>query len=346
MKILILYYELAGYNIVCFEHLNKFDEVHVVAYPVNSEAPFEFQTSDKIVIHDRKKYNDVQLQELYHKVQPNILYCAGWGDQDYLKLANIAKVPTILGFDNEWEGSLRQRAAILLKKRSFQKLFDYAFVPGENQKTFALKLGFKEESILLGAYSCDFDFYNNLGNETWTLKKKQFPKRFIYVGRYIDRKGIFEMWEAFVQFQKESPSEWELWCVGAGEKFEQKVVHPKIKHFGFIQPNQMNDFIRDTGVFILPSYFEPWGVVVHEYAAAGFPLLLSDKIGAGTKFLKPGVNGFRFLSKNVEEIKKSFHKVVNLSDEELIQMGESSKVIAREITPQKWAETITDIIND
>lgn len=239
MKILILYYELAGYNIVCFEHLNKFEEVHVVAYPVNSEAPFKFKVSDKIIIHDRNKLDVDGLRSLYKKINPQLLYCAGWGDQDYLTISEESNVPTLLGFDNEWEGTLRQRGAILLKKRKFQKLFDYAFVPGVNQKKFALKLGFSERNILQGAYSCDYDHYHAFAEKFRATKKSDFPKRFIYVGRYIKRKGIFELWEAFKQLQDEYPNEWELWCIGTGDEYENRVEHPKIKHFGFVQPDDM-----------------------------------------------------------------------------------------------------------
>lgn len=38
-------------------------------------------------------------------------------------------------------------------------LFDYAFVPGSLQKTFAQKLAFPIEGIITGAYSCDVNTF-------------------------------------------------------------------------------------------------------------------------------------------------------------------------------------------
>jgi glycosyltransferase involved in cell wall biosynthesis len=45
-------------------------------------------------------------------------------------------------------------------------------------------------------------------------------------------------------------------------------------------------------VFSLLSFHEPWGVVVNEAAAAGLPLVLSDRVGAAHDLLADGENGF------------------------------------------------------
>jgi glycosyltransferase involved in cell wall biosynthesis len=347
MKILILYYELAAYNIICFEQLKGFEEVHIVAYPVNEEAPFTFNVSDKIKIHNRKDFDLASLQSLFNELQPAITFCAGWSDKDYLTIASNAKNSiTVLGFDNQWTGNLKQRVGCLVKRRQFQQIFEYAFVPGTKQKEFANKLGFPDSKVMLGAYSCDYTYFNELGLKAKEDKKKNFPKRLLFVGRYISRKGIYNMWNAFIELQKEQPNDWELWCIGTGDEFENKIEHDKIKHFGFVQPSEMEYYIKNTGVFILPSHFEPWGVVTHEFAAAGFPLILSDKIGAGTKFLDNGYNGFLFSSNNVQELKQAMLNVINLSSDELLKMGIRSMEKAEEITPTKWAYTLMKLLND
>lgn len=347
MKILILYYELAAYNIICFEQLTGFKEVHVVAYPVNKEAPFDLLVSDRVKIHRRNEMDINSLRELYASVKPCITFCAGWSDRDYLTLSKEAKnSKTILGFDNQWEANLKQRIGCLVKRKQFQKIFDYAFVPGEKQKEFANKLGFVDSKIFLGAYSCNYAYFNELGLKAKEEKKNNFPKRFLYVGRYIEHKGIYDMWDAFIQIENEHPNDWELWCIGIGDEFENKIEHEKIKHFGFVQPSEMEYFLNNTGVFILPSHFEPWGVVTHEFASAGFPLILSDKIGAGAKFLDNGYNGYRFSSNNLQELKKAMQNVINLSNKELLEMGDVSMRKAEEITPVKWANTLMKLLND
>jgi len=85
---------------------------------------------------------------------------------------------------------------------------------------------------------------------------------------------------------------------------------------------------------------EPWGVAVHEFAAAGFPLLLSDQVGAASAFLKKGQNGFSFKAGNVNGIIEAMKSITALSDEKIFSMGKVSAELALTITPQTWSETL------
>ena len=65
-NILILYTELAGYTINCLSNfVLKYPEynVHVVRWPVNKEAPFQFDFRS-IQVYDRKEYDDDSLLKL------------------------------------------------------------------------------------------------------------------------------------------------------------------------------------------------------------------------------------------------------------------------------------------
>ena len=47
-KIVILYTELSGYMLQCFDLAQKHNfQIHVVNYPVNEEAPFVFKKNNK-----------------------------------------------------------------------------------------------------------------------------------------------------------------------------------------------------------------------------------------------------------------------------------------------------------
>jgi glycosyltransferase involved in cell wall biosynthesis len=209
---------------------------------------------------------------------------------------------------------------------------------------FAKRLGFNKQNTLTGLYSCDYSFFHNLFLQCKEEKQKKFPHRFIYVGRYYDFKGVTDLWHAFIDLQKEFPNEWELWCLGTGDV--PPIVHPKIKHFGFVQPKDMQKFIAECGVFVLPSRFEPWGVAVHEFASAGFPLLCSDEVGAAEMFLKNNENGFMFKAKNILQLKNVMKKIISLSDDKLFSMGEMSAELAKQITPDRWADTLFQIANN
>ena len=345
MKILILYYEIAHYNIPCFKELSKNNDIFLVKYDINkSEAPFEFEFDFPINVYNAKSLSYNDLSNLLLEINPDIIFCAGWKNKDYLKLcvSNNDKI-TILGFDTPWNGSLKQWVSVLFYRLKYINVFNYAFIPGKAQYKLAAKMGFKKDEIKMGAYSCDFNYFKNIGDKFNIIKRKHFPKRFLYVGRYIERKGVLDLWESFIQLHNEFPNDWELWCVGIGPLHENKPNHSKIKHFGFLQFSEISSLIGETSVLILPSHFEPWGVVVHEFASAGFPMILSDKISSSSVFLQDEINGFVFESKSINSLKSSMKKIIEINNENLLKMGEISTKLASKITPEKWVKTFIDV---
>ena len=208
------------------------------------------------------------------------------------------------------------------------------------QAKFAKKLGFGGK-VLDGFYCADTDLFNEKYTATFKEKQVDFPKRFLFVARYVKHKGIFDLWRAFTELQEENPNEWELWCLGTGEEWENRILHDKIKHVGFVQPEEMKQYLSSTGVYVLPSRFEPWGVSVQEMAVAGFPLVLSDAVGSHVQFLHE--NGELFESGNVEELKLKLLKIVQLSANELIAFAERSHRLGMVYTPLDWANKIMKI---
>ena len=90
----------------------------------------------------------------------------------------------------------------------------------------------------------------------------------------------------------------------------------------------------------MPSRFEPWGVVVHEFAASGFPLLLSNQVGAKEQFLQEGKNGFEFKSECVSDIKQALKNIINSSETELVEMSAYSNKLSKIISPTTWINSL------
>jgi glycosyltransferase involved in cell wall biosynthesis len=109
------------------------------------------------------------------------------------------------------------------------------------------------------------------------------PKRIIFVGQYIERKGCVPLARAFAAVAHRLPG-WELCMYGNGPLRSAIPPHPQIKVHGFVQPEQLGALYRDARIFALPSRSEAWGLVVHEAALSGCQLLLSDAIGAAPDF--------------------------------------------------------------
>ena len=59
---------------------------------------------------------------------------------------------------------------------------------------------FKNKEIKLGLYARNLNKYEFVYNESLESKSKKFPKNFIYVGRYLELKGVYDLLDAFDEF--------------------------------------------------------------------------------------------------------------------------------------------------
>lgn len=317
----------------------------LVHWPINSEAPFEFDLSFVDELYSRETLSDEQLLVKCRAFKPELILSSGWMDRGYVKVCRLLynDAITILSLDNHWHGSFKQLVARLLSPFTLKRSFKKAFVPGQIQKYYALKLGFKENDILTGFYSADTRKFDDFYSEIMEVKQS-IPRKFLYLGRYTKHKGIFDLWEAFLMIKKKYP-EWELWCVGTGDEFQNRVEAEGIKHFGFKQPSELLPILKETGVYVLPSHFEPWGVSVQEMAIAGFPLLLSDKIGSKEAYLEEGENGFEFANRNPEDLFQTMSRMINLIELRGAEMMRISHQKGAIQSPQKWADSLLSFLN-
>ena len=339
-KILVLYTELADYILNSFENYtdNIDAEFYVFHWPINSEAPFIINNSNKIKLYNKVDFNNVELLEIANNINPDAIVCAGWMDKDYVNITKqfTNKIPTILTMDNHWDGSLKQHIWRFISKYKLINVFSNIWVPGKPQEKYAIKLGFRKQQILKGFYVAN--------NKNFKDVNYKVEHKFVYVGRYINHKGIKDLWQAFTKIKEEKPNNWKLECFGTGELWDKKTVHEDIIHNGFVQPTDFRKKISG-GVFVLPSHFEPWGVVVHEFALSGFPMIISDKVGAATEFTN-SKNGIIFESNNVTSLINAMKTMINYSDEKLMNLSKNSVDLSDRITNEKWADQLyTTIVN-
>jgi glycosyltransferase involved in cell wall biosynthesis len=337
ISILILHSRLSDYFLNVFYEFKKRNldiDIHIVyKSPDKNQAPFKFDFDRyDFSFYDEKDYNASSLASLTQTIKPKIIICNSWSFKKYLKTVKLFRndCKTIMNMDNQFHGTFKQYLGIFYGHFYLSKLFDKVWVPGLPQKKFALKLGFKSDSILTGWY---------VANES-IFKKKQvdlkFKKRFVFVGRYVKVKGIEDLCKSFIKLQNNCPNDWELHCIGSGPLKDKIQEHPKIMHHGFLQPSEMNKILNEGGVFVLPSEFEPWGVVVHEYAMAGFPLICSSNVGAATEFIN-SKNGHIFnLKKDKSGLYKCLKSFTEKSSEELQEMSLESLKLSKNVTVDDW----------
>ncbi len=344
MTHLFLYTELAGYTLNCFKKhltLNPRDTVHVVHHPVNEEAPFVFEKIAGVTFYEKRNLGLEGIYALYKEIKPDSVIISGWMDRDYMKVGRmIGKLcPVGLIIDNPWTGNLKQWLLLPAARILLHSFVSWCWVPGKRQALFASRLGFTPNQIQLGFYATDTEPFEKMGLKRTNPDNRK--KRFICVARYIPEKAYPLLWSAYRSIYPQIKDDWELWCVGTGADYEHRTEHPGIRHLGFVQPSEMEYIIQQSDVFVLPSRYEPWGMVVQEFAAAGFPLVLSDAVGASEAFLKEGENGFLFPSGSEEALGKMLLKIAGLSADERTDMGIKSHELANIYSAEKWSRALT-----
>ncbi len=340
MKLLVLYEELAPYFFNNIQHFAAQYQtpILIVVKKVNPIAPFQFENKSKYVeVIDRSQFSISQMIDRIRQFQPTCLMQAGWIYPTYFEITEALKLPlNILLLDNQWKNSWRQKVGSTYFRWRYKQLFQKALVPGEKQKSFAEHLGFDEKDIEMGFYCCDTQIFQNIYLQRKKRKKRNYT--FLYIGRYAPEKNIEMLWNAFIEACETYPNEWKLLCIGKGNI--TPIKHSQIIHLGFLQPKELADVLMKVDVFVLPSIFEPWGVVIHEMVAAGLPIISSSEAGANEFFVRHQENGFVFHPQDKEELKKYLKQLMSMSDESYFNMCEKSYELSQKITTDSWIKKI------
>lgn len=138
-------------------------------------------------------------------------------------------------------------------------------------------------------------------------KKKEIhqPLRYLYVGRLIPVKNVALLIDEFNLNGKP------LTIVGQGylEETLKRKAKENIRFTGFIDNNKLGEIYQSHDVFILPSYYEPWGLVVEEAIYWGLPVIVSDKVGSSIDMVKDLGTGIVFKSKDLNSLHQSLEKM-------------------------------------
>lgn len=260
----------------------------------------------------------------------------------------------ILMSDSKADDQPRQRWKEWLKSHIVRR-FDAALVAGTPQRDYATSLGIPAKRVFLG-----YDVVNNrhytLGaaaarrqERTWRQKLNLPQPYFLTVARFIEKKNLFRLVEAYRQYQKKHADPWDLVVCGNGPQAHGlKAAAAEVSgiHFpGFKQIDELPVYYGLASAFILASsHFEQWGLVVNEAMAAGLPVLVSRACGCAPNLVKEGVNGFTFDPYDVDGLAGL---MVRMSSGELNlkAMGEASQVIIAGWTPEVFGENLLKAVD-
>ena len=346
-RLAVLHSRLSPHMAACFRTLRaRYDvELLVIRIPPADNAPFDDRHFDWIdQLYERDSLNAEEMTEMLESFSTDAVFMSGWFDRGYLAAARAMRAQDVLvvaGSDQQWTGSWRQQGARIIAPWYLHSAIDVLWVAGERQRQFAHRLGYRGAHCWDGVYACDWEQFAACHSETRSL-----PRAFLFVGRYIRRKGLDLLVDAYTTYRERVEDPWPLLCAGSGEQESLLEGKEGIKNEGFVQPEDLPGLMERAGAFVLPSRKEPWGVVVEEAAAAGLPLLCSDASGAAVHLLRDRYNGYLVQSESTDHLAQCLVAMSRMSDVDRARMGARSHRLSKQYTPTRWADTLMNGIQD
>lgn len=174
---------------------------------------------------------------------------------------------------------------------------------------------------------------------------------FLFCGQVIMRKGVDVLVQAFEQLVQKGH---QTRLILTGRQAElNEILRPvsnetrnRISYEGFCDPKLLPAVFAKADVFVLPSRYDGWGVVVNQALGAGLPVICSDAVGAGFDLVRTGANGFRVRAGDIAELAEAMETLVK--NRKLIsQYGAASRMLAKEWTPargaEKWISALSEL---
>lgn len=166
---------------------------------------------------------------------------------------------------------------------------------------------------------------------------------FLYLGQLIPRKGIMELLRAWRAADLKDAT---LLLVGDGsqrkevEEYIRQNNIDNVKLTGSVNYDDLGPYYKAADCFIIPTLEDNWSLVVPEAMAAGLPIACSIYNGCHPELVHPE-NGWTFDPLNTDDTVKTLLSVSDSRDK-LKSMGEESKRIVSNHTPQHAAQGIYD----
>jgi glycosyltransferase involved in cell wall biosynthesis len=282
---------------------------------------------------------------------PEVLVCGGYSylaSWQALAWAKLRHVPIALWVESTQHDRRRALPPVEMAKRFFMRSCDAFLVPGSASKQYLVDLGAAPDQIVLAPNAVDVRLFSAGANharenDAAIRSKWQLPRRFfVFAGRLIEYKGIFDLLDAYAQLPAELRREIGLVYVGDGKSRSELLrraatVSPgAVRVAGFRQRDELPNFYGLAEALVLPSHNDAWGLVVNEAMACRLPVIASDVTGCVGDLVHNGENGFVVSAHDVDGLAEAMKRVA-VDRQCAIAMGRRSLELIANYTPEKCA---------
>ena len=285
------------------------------------------------------------------KFNPDVIVCGGYSYPAFWQAAAWSrrrKVPLVLWSESTKRDRRRRHKWVELAKRKFISACSAYVVPGKASREYLEQLGVGGKLIFTAPNAVDIDRFASLAETARAhadeiRRVEGLPERyFLYAGRITRQKGVFDLLEAYARLSQERRSRVGLVFVGDGSarsgmmKRAKELDGGRVIFPGFVQRDNLAKYYALAEALVLPTYSDPWGLVVNEAMASGLPIVVSKAAGCAQDLVTHEWNGFVVRPREIGRLSEFLGTLAD--DPELVRaMGQRSVERIQDFSPDKCA---------
>lgn len=233
-------------------------------------------------------------------------------------------------------------------------LADQVLAPSSGTRDLFLALGIPGDRISLTPYSVDNDWWidraaqadRSATRATWQIPETDpvvlFCAKLQPWKRPLDLLRAFakaDVANSYLVFAGDGPLRSDLESTASSLG-----VASRIRFLGFANQSQLPAIYKSADLMVLPSDYEPFGVVANEAMLCGCPVLASDHVGAARDLVAPVASDFIFPAGSVEVLASLLQQA--LADRgRLASLGLAFSHRMRSWTPDHTVRATVDAIH-
>lgn len=310
-----------------------------VAWEAAKSSPFEYDRAFLPNLTPRRLrrlpllgYANLGLARQLDEFQPDYLIVYGYNQLVHWLAFHWARahgVPFALRSDSnvylDQNGALQSR----IRRRLLRGVVARAaavLTVGTANELYWRRYGASDHQIFRAPYAIDNDRVARLVGDA--SLRDDARVRLLYAGRLIERKGVDVLLGAFEEICE--ACNLSLTIVGDGPErrrlasMQSPRARARTRWLGKLSNEAAVQAMGNADLFILPSRYEPWGLVVNEAMAAGLPVIAHRHCGAAIDLIEHGRTGWIVEEISADGLRDTLALAADHRDE-LAEMGQSAR---------------------
>jgi glycosyltransferase involved in cell wall biosynthesis len=273
--------------------------------------------------------------------------------------ARSVGIPFIFGTDaSRIEPRDESKSKLAIKKILWPAVFSLAgqvLTASSAGRDMMLSLGFPADRVSMTLDTVDNNWWLAQANATdreearASLGFTPGQKIILFCAKLQQWKCPLDLLRAFASAANAIPNATLVFAGDGAQRAEleneaaQLNISDKVRFLGFVNQSQLPKLYKSADLMVIPSRYEPFGLVVNESMLCGCPVIASDRVGAVRDLITPGETGFVYPQGDVEALANTIRQAL-ADPAHLNALRENALARIHSWSPQASAEALVGAI--